>query len=71
MNSEPQNNIKRQIIEQELALWSNTRYQLQMRYRVNKSIGSPEEALKRIEDELTKCEQAIDILSKELSTLEK
>ena len=61
--------IKRQIIAQDLQLWRNTRYQSQLRYRVQKAIGGTTDQLKTIEDELLKDEQAIDFLESELKAL--
>ena len=58
--------VKEAIIEQEMTLWGNSLYQLQLRYRVNKKIGSAEVILKQIEDEMLKCEAALDILKEEL-----
>ena len=58
------------IIVNELEIWRNTRYQLQLRYRVNSDpmVERPG-ALKEIEAELIRCERAIDILKSELDTL--
>lgn len=61
--------VKRQIIAAELEQWQVARYQLEVRYRVNKRIGSEAEALKRIETELERCEKAIDALGDELDGL--
>jgi len=57
------------IIVNELEMWRNTRYQLQLRYRVNIGIGSPPETLKQLEAELVRCEKAIDLLKAELDAL--
>jgi hypothetical protein len=50
-------------------MWRNTRYQLQLRHRVNVGIKSPPDVMRQIEAELTRCEQAIDILKAELDAL--
>jgi len=57
------------IIVNELEMWRNTRYQLQLRYRVNTGIGSPPDVMKSIEAELVRCEKAIDLLKAELDAL--
>jgi len=62
--------VKKAIINQELSMWLNTRYQFEVRHRINKKIGSSAEILKNIEDELTKCEKMIDALEDELNKLE-
>jgi len=57
------------IIVNELEMWRNTRYQLQLRYRVNKGIESTQDVMQAIEAELVRCEKAIDILKAELDAL--
>ncbi len=52
------------IIEQEIFSWKTTRYQLQIRYRVQKSIGGNPEVFKEIERGLEQCEKALDELEK-------
>ncbi|HEY4723971.1 MAG TPA: hypothetical protein VII92_19110 [Anaerolineae bacterium] len=60
--------VKRAVIEQESAMWRNTRYQLQLRHRVNKALGAAD-VLVQIEKELEKCEKALDVLDVVLSEL--
>lgn len=67
---EPTLDAKIEIAKNERRTWVNTRYQQQLRYKVNKSIGSDEPVLKRIEAELMKCEAAIEALDGELKSLE-
>ena len=62
--------IKKVLIENEIALHNNSAYQLSLRYRVNKKLGASGEELKALEDEMQKHEQAIDILNDELNELE-
>lgn len=69
MNDEISGEVKRAIVEQELTLWRNTLYQLQLRHRVNKKVGASEAALKVIENEMIKCEATLDALKEELETL--
>ena len=57
------------ILVNELEMWRNTRYQLQLRYRVNQGIDSPPEVMKSIEAELVRCEKALDLLKSELDAL--
>lgn len=61
--------IKRALLTQEIGQWKNTAYLLQVRHRVNKKLGAEEQALKSLEDEMVKAENAIDILSEELKAL--
>ena len=60
MDTEIPNEIKIQIIRQEIAMYKNTCYQLEMRHRVNKKLGNTLEQLKGIEEELTKANIALD-----------
>lgn len=62
--------IKRALIENEIALHNNSAYQLSLRHRVNKKLGGSAEELKALEGEMQKHEQAIDILNDELKELE-
>lgn len=55
---------KTAIIGSEIAMYRNTRYQFQLRHRVQKAIGGTAEQLKPIEDELTKIEHMLDELEK-------
>lgn len=67
----PSLEAKIEIAKNERKTWINTRYQQQLRHKVNKAIGSPDPVLKRIEDELVKCEAAIDALTTEIDALER
>jgi len=53
--------VKRALIEQESAMWRNTRYQLQLRHRVQRALGA-KDIMEQIEKELEKCEKALDVL---------
>lgn len=64
MNDQIPEAVKIALIEQEVSIYQNTRYQLQLRHRVQKSIGGTEEQLKPIEDDLAKMERALDELEK-------
>lgn len=60
--------IKKQILQQEISMYHNTRYQLEIRHRINKKLGNTPEQLKAIENELVKIESALaelDIIEKE------
>lgn len=61
--------VKHNIILQEIQMYKNTRYQLQLRHRVQKAIGGTADQLKAIEDELLNCEKALDLLKSELESL--
>lgn len=60
--------VRRAIIEQDRNMWKNTRYQLQLRHRVQKALGATD-VLEQIEKELEKCEKALDVLEIVLSEL--
>lgn len=62
--------IKKQIVKQEMEQWEVTRYQLEVRHRVNKRIGSSADVMKSIETDLERCEKAIDALSDEMKLLD-
>ena len=57
------------IIINELEMWRDSRYLLQLRHRVNTGLGASPGVMKPIEDELVRCEKAIDILKVELDAL--
>ncbi len=63
------NDVKLQIINNEIAMYNNTIYLLQIRHRVNKSLGQAD-ALKTIEDEMVKNEKSVDELEKIKSELD-
>ena len=68
MDEEVTLEAKQAIIEQEKIMWVNTRYQLQLRHRVQKALGGTD-VLEQIEKELEKCEKALDVLDTVLSEL--
>ena len=68
---EPSRETKLAIIDEEIRAYVNTRYQLQLRHRVNRSLGN-EKAVEAIEADLVNIEKALDLLSaarKELETV--
>ena len=66
--AEPATGVKRALLEQEIAMWVNTRYQAQVRLRVQKAIGDTEQQAAIIKD-LERCEKALDALQAELDGL--
>jgi hypothetical protein len=63
---------QRTLINNDLVLWRNTRFQMQMRYRVQKSLeklGDVTDQLAAIETELARCEAAISTLETMLAEL--
>ena len=56
--------VKLIIIDQEKMGYENSKYQLSLRYRVQKAVGGTPEQLKSIEDEMARIEQALDELDK-------
>lgn len=61
--------VKREIIRGEIQMYVNTRYQTELRHRVQKAIGGKPEVLKALEDDLVNFEAALDILGKELEAV--
>lgn len=60
MNDDVPVEVQRAIIQQEIQLWKNTRYQLEIRCRVQQRIGGD---ISAIQAELEKCEKALDVLA--------
>ena len=56
--------VKMKIVDSEIAMYKNTRYQLEIRHRINKKLGNAEEQLKALEKELGNVEKALDELKK-------
>ena len=71
LDIEPDNNTKLALLGQEVNILVNTRWQLQMRYRVNKSIGADKSALDSIQAELEKFEKYLAKLGEEVEALTK
>jgi hypothetical protein len=71
MTEEITNEIKKAIIENEIALHKNTAYLVQLRHSINKKLGATAEELKPLVDELVKHEQTIDLLKEELKEVDK
>lgn len=59
--------VRIQIIRQDLQMWKNTRWQFEMRHRVNKRIGND---TKELEAEMVKAEGAIAELEAMLKEVE-
>lgn len=59
--------IRKQLLEEELARWRNTRYLFEVRYKVAQRIGDGPEVLAGYRAELERCERAIDALGEELA----
>lgn len=60
---------KRAILVQERQMWANTRYQMEIRMRVQRRLGASAEIEAGIVKELERCEQALDVLREELAAL--
>ena len=71
LDIEPDDNTKLALLGQEVNMLVNTRWQLQMRYRVNKGIGADKSSLDSIEAELERCEKYLAKLSEEVEELTK
>ena len=58
------------ILEQEIALWKNTRYQWEVRHRVLTRIGASKDELSEVMSQLERCEKALDLLNEELTGID-
>ena len=65
---EPPVEVKKQLLEQEIIMWVNTRYQAQIRYKVHKKLGIKTQQAEIVK-ELEQCEKALDLLRQELAAL--
>lgn len=69
---EPTDEDKLVILERELRMWANTRYQNEVRYKVAKRIGPVETADEAaMIKEMETCQKWMDALNDEISELEK
>ena len=66
--AEPTNDVKRQIIQQQIAGWEEARYSLQLQHRVQAGLAN-QQGSADIEKRLLDCEKALDMLQKELDAL--
>jgi len=57
------------IINREIEMWSNSKYQLIVQHKVLKSIDDDRTRIEAIEKELIKCEKALDVLNGMLNEL--
>jgi len=71
LDLEPDNQTKLVLLSQEVSMYINTRWQLQMRYRVSKSIGTDKSVLDAIQADLEKCEKYLARLDDETQALSK
>ena len=71
LDIEPDNATKLALLGQEVNMLVNTRWQLQMRHRVNKSIGADKSALDSIQTELERGEKYLAKLGEEVEALTK
>ena len=69
LDIEPDDNTKLALLGQEVNMLVNTRWQLQMRYRVNKGIGSDRPVLEAIETDLERVEKYLAKLDEEVKAL--
>lgn len=61
--------VKRQLLDQEIALWRNTRYQLALRVRVAKHLGDGDNVIGPLRADLERCEKALDAVHAERDAL--
>lgn len=60
---------KRAILLQEIQIYKNTRYQAEVRLRVQRRVGAVTEIEAGLIKELERCEQVLDALKAELGAL--
>lgn len=61
--------VQRSLLENEIALWVNTRYMARVRLRVQTAIGGDVETRAALIADLEKCERALDALRTDLAAL--
>lgn len=66
---EPELRTQRKLMQEEIAAWVNTRYQCQVRLRVQKAIGGEKEIQAALIKDLERCERALDALAEEVARL--
>lgn len=71
LDLEPDIPTKLAILSQEVNTLINTRWQLQMRYRVNKGIGADKSVLETIQADLERVEKYLAKLDEEVQGLSK
>ena len=71
LDIEPDDNTKLALLGQEVNMLVNTRWQLQMRYRINKNIDSDKSILDSIRAELERIEKYLSRLDEEVQVLTK
>jgi hypothetical protein len=67
--SQPPIAVQRSLLENEIAMWINTRYMARVRLRVQTAIGGEAETRAALIADLEKCERALDALSHDLAAL--
>ena len=68
MSEELSADIKRQIINQQIAEWTVARYSLQLQHRVQVGLEN-KDGQADVEKRLLNCEKALDLLQAELEAL--
>lgn len=69
VDPDPAVDVQRAILQQEIALWINTKYQGQVRLRVQRAIDGDKEVQAGLIADLERCERALDALRSELGAL--
>lgn len=67
---EPTPEVKKLLIENDIATWKNNLYQAKLRYRVHEEIGAAPETLDSFKKEIARVLQAIDVLQAILAEVE-
>jgi protein subunit release factor A len=65
-----ENSTKKEIIQQEIKMYDNTSYLLSLRMRIAKKTDD-KSMESTIENEMIKCEKALDTLNEELKSLDR
>lgn len=67
--AQPPLKVQRILLDQERTLWIGSRYQCQVRLRVQKAIGGEAEIQAALIKDLERCERALDALAEEVARL--
>jgi hypothetical protein len=68
-HTQPPIAVQRSLLENEIALWINTRYMARVRLRVQTAIDGEAEVRAALIADLERCEKALDALAHDLAAL--
>lgn len=62
--------VQRAILQDDIQAWRNTRYQVEVRLRVQKRIDADQATLDGLQKDLERCEKALDALTDEMRMID-